>query len=134
MRLDQGGERAGGDALAPRPAQGGGEFGEAGLVVMDSEDELGDRRHRRARLRLEAGIVEQFGIIVRRLIGGQREIIGVAERAVERGAAARVAGGRLGGAVARGGEPVAEAVVGPQAQSVALSSGSARSSVTTAST
>ena len=44
-------------------AQRGGEFGQAGLVIIDAEHELDDRRHRRARLRLDPGIVEDFGII-----------------------------------------------------------------------
>ena len=107
--FDPPGKRAGGNALALRPGQSGGEFGEPGLVVLGAEDELHDRRHRRARLRLDPGIGEQFGIIVRRLGGGEREIIGVAERAVQSVAAALVGARGLLGAEARGAEPVGEA-------------------------
>jgi hypothetical protein len=50
---------------------------------VDAEDELGDGGHRRPRLGLDPGILEDFGIIVRLGSGGEREIVGEAERAVE---------------------------------------------------
>ena len=78
------------------------------LVIVDAEDELDHRRHRRARLGLEALLGEQLGIILGRVVGGEGEIIGLAERAIERDAAALAAVLRLDRAVARGAEPVGE--------------------------
>ena len=82
------GEAAPARLLRVRQGQSRGKFGQPGLVIVRAEDELDDRGHRRACLRLQPGILEQLGIIVGLGIGGEREIIGLAERAVERGAAA----------------------------------------------
>ena len=62
-----------------------------------------------ARLDLEARIVEQFGKAFRIGLGGEREVVGEAERPVQGGMAALGAAARLLGAVARRAEPVAEA-------------------------
>ena len=42
-------------------AESGGELRQPRLVVVDAEDQLGDRRHRGARLRIEPRVVEDLG-------------------------------------------------------------------------
>src|SRR3546814_4342633 len=71
------------DILAPGMGKCGGIFGEPRLVVPGAEDQLHDRRHRRARLDLEAGVIQYLGIILGLGLSGEREIIGVAERSEE---------------------------------------------------
>src|SRR5207248_241975 len=50
--------------LTLRERQSGGKFGQPRLVVIDPEDELDDRGHRRTRLRLDPRFLEQLGIFL----------------------------------------------------------------------
>ena len=81
-----------------------GEFGGACLVDVGAEDQLHHRRHWRASLRLHAGVMEQLGIFGGTRIGEPREIVGEAQRAVQRGAAFEARALRRLGLVARGGK------------------------------
>ena len=66
-------------------------LGQPRLIIIDPEDELHDGSHRRARLGFNARFLEQLGVFVRALIGGDREVVGQRQRAVERGAGAAFA-------------------------------------------
>ena len=76
------------DSDTVRVAQYGGIFGQACLVVVDTKYKLDDRGHRGAGLRLKAAIFEQLGIIFRRVLCRDREVIGLADGVIKRLAAA----------------------------------------------
>ena len=80
------------DLLPLRVGQGRGELGQPRLVVIDPEDELDDRRHRRAGLRLHARFLEQLGIFLWTLLRRDREVICQRQSAIERSARAALAG------------------------------------------
>ncbi len=58
-------------------------FGDPRLVVIGPEDELHDRRHRRAILHREPGFFRQFGEVFGALQCGEGEIVGPADGVVE---------------------------------------------------
>src|SRR3546814_17267443 len=55
-------------------------FGEPRLVVIRAEHQLDHRGHRRALLRAEPRVVQQFGKGARLPLGGEREIPSIADR------------------------------------------------------
>ena len=118
LLLDEILEAAGRDLLPLGMAEGRGELGQARLVVIDSEDELDDRGHRRADLRLDAQFLEQLGIFLRAFrAAAMREIIGERQSAIERGAGAALPGLDRFGGLARGPQAVGEPGVGVERDS-----------------
>src|SRR3546814_5584985 len=58
-------------------------FSEPGFVISSTKYQLHDRDHWRARLRLDACILQQFGIIVGAALSHQCETVGQADRSEE---------------------------------------------------
>src|SRR5207248_3352770 len=86
LLFDEVPERAGRNRLPLSAGQSRGELGQPRLVVIDSEDELDDRGHWRARLRLHARFLEKLGIFVRTLLRRDREVVSERQSAIERSA------------------------------------------------
>src|SRR3546814_18719216 len=63
-------------------------FSEPGFVISSTKYQLHDRDHLRARLRLDACILQQFGIIVGAWLSNQSETVGQADRDIKRPEAA----------------------------------------------
>ena len=105
-------ERAAFHSGRHRMVQGRRIFGKARLVMVRAEDQLDDGRHRRARLRLDARILQQFGIIFGTAAGDQREIVGEADGAIKRAAAAAFLNMRFAGIITGQRQPVGERRVG----------------------
>ena len=75
-------------------------FGDPRLVIGGAENQLDDRGHRAARLRLDAIVGQQIGIVVGAGAGDEREIIAKADGAIESGMAARFADPHAGRTIA----------------------------------
>ena len=89
-------------------AQRGGIFGDTRLVVIGAENELDDRSHRGAFLHRQAGIGQQFVEVLGLVRGGERKVVGPADRFIEGVAGAVLAGPGSGGQFACRSEPIAQ--------------------------
>ena len=88
-----------------------GKFGQAGLVVVRAEDELGDRRHRGAGLLLDPAFGEKFGIFLSATFSDEGKVVRPRERSVESAAATGVGGQRNVGICPCGRQPFAQRVI-----------------------